>query len=478
MQANSKLLIKKMPWHANFTEKGHLSRALLAKPHMMEGAVRRMFSSLNYSENPLTAIATNIGAVTEIGNDEWTWMLRGASVRPSVWTGLPINTPQGNLGQEFEIPVSENFWVAGDIVHPGNPEYQVRVQRNAERRGSNWVYRVALVNTDQTKTIPSRYLQRGVAWSKLYSKYEEGSEQSGSTTYALPVTLRSKLSRLRKHFTVTGDAHDEVLAVGLVDPKDGTKYRTWFKYAEKEFWMQWYREMEMNNWYSRSNNRLAGSTGRVVDSGPGIQELLEDSQRHVYSKFTGKLLEEFLMDVSYGRISPGASRKFRVFTGEYGMLLINRAAKNMLGETGLTILDSHFIEKASSTYHSNALSFGGQFTHLKLSNGIEVDVVHNPLYDDRTIHTDIDPETGYPYESMRMTFLDFGTDNAESNIKIVKRTGAMKLRYVDGMTSPFGDNVNTRASHAGDYYEMHVHDKCGVQIDDVTACGELIAKRA
>jgi len=32
-------------------------------------------------------------------------------------------------------------------------------------------------------------------------------------------------------------------------------------------------------------------------------------------------------------------------------------------------------------------------------------------------------------------------------------------------------------SNAKDAYTMIVHDQCGVQIDDVTRCGELILKQ-
>ena len=122
-----------MPWHANFTEKNHLAKAMLAKPAMMEGALRKMFTSMNYADNPLYSITSNIGATVQMDKDEWTWYLQGAHVRPCVYVGPAAASAQGAYGAIFELYFAENWWVAGDIIHPGNPSKQVRIQTNAIR---------------------------------------------------------------------------------------------------------------------------------------------------------------------------------------------------------------------------------------------------------------------------------------------------------------------------------------------------------
>ena len=47
--------------------------------------------------------------------------------------------------------------------------------------------------------------------------------------------------------------------------------------------------------------------------------------------------------------------------------------------------------------------------------------MQNPLYDDREINFEIDPITGFPVESQRMTFLDFSGEANKSNIKIMNK---------------------------------------------------------
>src|SRR5690606_4185296 len=136
-----------------------------------------------------------------------------------------------------------------------------------------------------------------------------------------------------------------------------------------------------------------------------------------YSELTAKLIEEYLMDIFYSRVKPGSGRKIKVFTGEYGMLLFNRAMQDLLDKRGWFIANDNFnpVQKTKSDYNTNAYSYGYQFVKYIMHNGAELELVHNPLYDDRSIHFEIDPITGYPVESMRFTFLDFSSSDGASN---------------------------------------------------------------
>lgn len=472
-RAESSLVIRRMPWHSTFTELNHLGAAMLAKPHVFGDTLTQIFSSYTYSDNPLTAMLSGTGREATIGSNEWEWQLRGASTRPCVYVGTAASAAQGAGKTQFDLPLDENFFVAGDIIHPGNPRYQVRIQENPTRQGNRWVYRVVPMTRDDSHTIPVAYLSPGAKWGKLYSQYEEGSEQSGSTQYALPLTLKNRLSRFRKKYMVTGDAANEVLAVKVPDSQGG-RHTMWIKYAETEYWRQWYREKERGYWYSRSTDQILGSTGRPLYSGPGIDEQLEDSHRHFYSSFTANMLEEFLMDIFYSRVSPtSGARKLKAFTGEYGMLIFHRAVQDAFQKNGFITVDSNFIQSDTTPYHSNGLSFGAQFTRYKMANGTELELIHNPLFDDRELHFDIDPVSGYPYESQRFVFLDFAGEGKDSNIKQIKKANGYKLAYVAGMQTPYGPQNNSLASHSGDYYSMEVMDQCGVHISDITKMGEL-----
>jgi hypothetical protein len=424
-----------------------------------------------------------IGKEQTIDKNEWEWDLRGTSTRPLVVienVEPAANTHPGRWYNTFKLKLDENWYLPGDILTPGtsNKKYQARVQEGPVRHGKGWVYVMQLMTDNNQDFLPLAYLAAGTRWAKLFSKYGEGAEQSGSTQYAMPISLRNKMSRFRKEYTVTGDVADEVLAVKIPD-SNGIMHDSWIKYAEVEYWKQWYRELERGYWYSRSTNMVKDANGRPVNSGPGVQEMLEDSHIFRYSHLTAKLIEDYLMGIFYSRIEPGSKRELKAYTGEYGMVLFSRAMNNLLEKRGWTIANDTFtpVQKASSPYNKNAYSIGYQFVRYNMNNGAVLELIHNPLYDDTEINFEIDPITGYPVESMRFTFLDFASEAAESNIKLLQKKNSFRLGYVAGLANPYGPNTGDLMSHSGNYYEMHVEKQSGVHIHDVTRCGELILSR-
>lgn len=477
----SRLITKRMPWHANMTELNHLGAALITKPEIFESKVTKLFTAYQYSDNPFTALLSQTGRERDSTTTEWEWQLRGATTRPLVILENildPTVTKPGIGKTEFEIKLDENWYTEGDIIHPGtsNKKFQCRIQSDPKRHGSGWKYRVRLMTDSFSEFLPLQYLAAGSQWSKLFSQYGEGGQKGGSTQFSLPITLKNRMSRYRKEYMVTGDAANEVLAVKIPDSK-GQYHNSWIKYAEVEYWNQWYKELERGAWYSRSTNSVIGENGRPIYSGPGIQEQLEDSHIHHYSHLTATLIEEYLMDIFYSRVKPGSGRKIKAFTGEYGMLLFHRAIQAWMEKSGFIKNVEVFTDKVTSPFHANALSAGYQFVRYRMANGAELELIHNPLYDDREINFEMDPVTGFPVESMRFTFLDFSGEGSSSNVSLVNKTNGMSLTYIQGLQSPYGPVTKGPSAHSGDYYEMHVKKQKGVHIEDVSRCGELILTR-
>jgi len=461
------------------TELNHLGAALIAKPAVFESKMNQIFTAHKYSDNPLTTNLVGLGKEETIGSSQWEWQLKGATTRPLVSVeNIAGSTPCKGL-QNANIKLDESWYKPGDIIFPGtsNKKYQCRVQEQVKKSGTGTIYSIRLMSDDPNAFVPTALFNPGQQWGKLYSQYEEAAEQSGSTQYSLPLDLTNRMGRYRKMYEVTGDAADEVLAVKIQDAK-GNWHDSWIKYAEVEYWQQWYRELERGFWYSRSTDSVPGANGRPVYSGPGLQEQLEDSHIYRYSHLTAKLIEEYLMDIFYSRVKPGSQRKIKGFTGEYGMLQFHRAIQNWSEKTGfIQIVQDLTMQKTSSPYTSNALQAGYQFTKYVMANGAELELVHNPLYDDREINFEIDPMTGFPTESQRITFLDFTGDGSKSNLRIVNKKNGYKLGYVAGLSNPYGPNNGKLMSHSGNYYEMHVEKQVGFHIEDVTRCGEMILSR-
>ena len=480
----NKLIVQQLPWHANMTELNHLGANLSAKPYAFEGVMKQLFSASNiYASNPLSSLLFDMGSEKTITQLDWEWQLRGADNKPLVVVENiePAGKALGKGRTTFRIKLDQNWYVAGDVITPlnGPKKFQCRIMEEPQRHGTGWVYTVRLKDDDFNASLPGVFLEPGQEWGKLFSEYEEAAEQSGSTQYSMPLSLTDHMNKFRKKYKITDYAGQEVLAVKVPGP-DGQLYDSWIKLAEATFWKQWAREKEIALIYNRSSNTVEGANGRPVRSFAGLQEKLEDSHIHYYSDLSAKLIEEYLMDIFYGRTGIGSSaRKIKVFTGEYGMLIFNRAMQDLMDKRGWLIANSNFspIQKAGSSITSNGYAAGYQFVKYIAHNGIEVELVHMPLYDDRSLNRQIDPVTGFPVESMRFTFIDFSGENGGTNLSIMKKANSFSSWYVAGGYGPFGPNKSGLAAHSGEYYEMHVSETFGLHLEDVTRCGELILRR-
>lgn len=479
----SKLITKQMEWNANMTEQSHLGRALIAKPVKLVEKMDQLFSASNYySDNPMSSLLMGKkGGEETIGGTEWEWDLKGANTRPLVVVENvepASNTTPGRFRRTFKMKLDENWYLPGDYIHPGtsNKKFQCRIQERVSKHGDGTIYMVRLASDDAAAFLPVKYLSPGTQWGKLFSQYEEAAEQSGSTQFSLPISLRNKMGKFRKQYEITDYASTEVLAVAIPDSK-GKYHSSWMRYADVEYWMQWYRELERGNWYSRSTTSVLGANGRPVRNFPGIQEQLEDSHIHRYTHLTAKLIEEYLQDIFYSRVKPGRGRQIKGFTGEYGMLMFHRAVQDWAAKSGFVKNIEVYSNKVASEIHTNAQEIGFQYVKYNMANGSSLELIHNPLYDDREINFEIDPITGFPVESQRITFLDFSGDSGKSNIKLMNKKDGFAFTYVEGLYGPYGPKKGGSSAHSGEYYEMHVSKSCGIHIHDITKCGELILTR-
>ena len=479
--AGSRLITREGEFHANLTEREHLGRALMIAPHKMMGQMNKLFSAQNYySNNPLSSMLEGIkGGEITIGGTEWEWEMKSADTRPLVVlenVEPDSNTTPGKFKRKFKIKLDENWYKTTDVISPGTSakKYNCVIVDGPVRHGDGYVYTLQLVTTNDLDFVPVKLLKPGQHWGKGYSISGEAAEKGGSTQFSMPIAFRNKLSKFRKEYRITDYASTEVLRVALPD-SNGNIQKSWIRYADIEFMKQWREELEYARWYATSGD-VYQDNGRPYQTGPGIQEQLADSHVEYYNKLSIPLLDQYLMDIFYGRVAPGKNgRNITAFTGEYGMAEFHKAVSDIMTKRGLIRNIEVFTDKVGSEYNNNAMAFGMQFVQYNLTNGGSLKLIHNPMYDNRALHTEVDPISGKPVESMRFTFLDFAGEAGKSNIKITKKEGGEFFSYICGNYGPYGpNNKNMNPAHAGDYYEMHIGTHEGIHIEDVTKCGELI----
>ncbi len=197
-----------------------------------------------------------------------------------------------------------------------------------------------------------------------------------------------------------------------------------------------------------------------------------------YTTLTAELIEAFFDRIVYSRISPGDLGDVIGLSGHYGMKEFAKALDEWTGNRSIIRESSTFITKDPSGVNVNSLKTGYQFTHYNLPNGGSFKLIHNPLNDDKSLHRDIDPLTGYPLQSQRITILDVTGGDGESintrdNIVLVRKNKVYGTTIVEGRVGPGGE-ISKNPKHSGDYYRVDISDSVGIEIKDPTVTGELI----
>jgi hypothetical protein len=473
MQANLTTKIRTRPWHANDTEMNHLAKAGLVTREKLSRKLERQFIARKNMYNPMQAYgAANPKNIKKLTQDVVEWELMGASDRPLIVMEdvAPTDLRKGIGKSIFELKLDTNWWKVGDVIAPANKKYLLRIQVAPYKSGKGSVYGVMMHEDDQALYLPNTYVTVGSRFSKLFSTYGEGSDSAGSIHFAMPFSLKTQTSVIKKEYKITGDAHLKgILEIALMDETGKVHDSKWINYADAEFKAQFAREKEMLIWYGRESNTTPDTTGRPVRTGAGIEQLMESGHLHYYNKLTTKLIQEYLMDIFYNRVGFN-SRHVVAYTGEYGALALHSALDNDANK--FLTQDTSIINDASgSEFNSNAKEFGRQFVRYRGPNGIVFDIKYNPCYDDTSKQWLIDPVTGKPAESQKFTFFDLTDKSGDNNLFLLQ--GVKKSGYVSGLTTPYGASQGAMMSNSEDAYTMIEYEECGVQMIDVSRCGQL-----
>jgi len=471
------VVVKRMPMHSTFTEKNHLTAMLASKPFVLDTVMTQIFSTQMYSDNTMMSTLGNLGATFDTGGKmSWEYKIAGNAERPLISLGKTRDAAfkYGYQGEEFPLWLEDNLWRAGDEIHPGDPEYTVRIMRNPVKQGKGYYYYVKPLNKPY---IHESFLTKGREWVKSTgSRYEEGAEQAGSTTYRNYFNATGKLSFFRKHYKITGHAHHDVLAIKLMDANK-KMHTSWIKYAHAEFLRQWYKELEISCIYgAEPMHRIEGSTGRPIFAGPGQEEIIKKyGQRYGYNKLTYSLIREAISAIDYGRLLPGTNNRGTLigFAGEQAMEDFHNAMMEYQAKINFVqIADGTSIRKVNSPYHNNAYAAGFQVVRYDMPNGRSVELRHTPAYDDISVHKNIDPDTGRPYESSKITFMDL-SKGKDSNVRLVTNSKDTAMGWTSGTSTPNGRPQNNLMSHTGDYYTMIVQASKGYHMTDPTRVLQL-----
>ena len=479
------------------TRENHLGSIFQNSP---QKATNLMVQLLAYYRGKTLDTFLNQFPVREFDDDsEYYWDIIGSSRRniPLVEardeTGTVVVAGAANVGAgtaPFYLVFPEDWFADGEVIVGNlNQVYPFRILGEARMEGTNAVYKVELMGGN-TLGCPSERLLAGERFSVEYAPVEkEFSRKVGDIRFSSPVSMRNEWTTIRIQHKVAGNMLNRKLAVGIPmvhsDPS-GKQVKDvankWMHYVEWELEQQ-FSDAKNNALAFSTSNRNAngeymnfGKSGSVIKQGAGLFEQMEVANTMYYNKFSLKLLEDALYQLSASKLEYG-DRTFLIKTGERGAIQFHKAVLNVISGWTQFMLDNSsigVIEKTQSVLHSNALSAGFQFVEYKAPNGVRVKLDVDPYYDDPVRNKIIHPDGG-PAFSYRYDILYIGTMD-QPNIFKCQIKGQNELRsYQWGLRNPWtGQMGNPYASFDEDSAIIHRMAILGICVLDPTRTMSLI----
>jgi hypothetical protein len=468
------------------TDLNHWSKNLALKPTVFEAPHRALFASktnsLNLSTGNILEGIFGLGKTKYIDDLNWSWKMRVKGYKPItiLENRTPGDTP-GKYRQKIKVLVDVDLAAIGETWSPGSSDKsQVVTVVDKVKEGRGYLYTLQTYTEGSEHFIRKEYLEPGTKWTRFYTMRGEAAESGGHIEGFTNVEYKNSLVKLRKQYKVTDFAAQAVLDIAFMDD-EGKVHRSWMDMQEAEYHMAMNKELAINAMYSRlgDNPLIDPDSGYPINPGAGLQQQIGfGGNVERYTTLTAELIEAFFDRIVYSRISPGDLGEVIGFSGHYGMKEFAKALDTWSGGKAIIRESSTFISKDPSGVHNNSLRAGYQYTTYDLPNGGSFKLIHNPLNDDKSIHRDIDPLTGYPLESQRITILDVTGGNGQSinkkdNIKLVRKNKVYGTTIVEGRYGP-GGMISKNPKHSGDFYRVDISDSIGVEITDPTVTGELV----
>jgi hypothetical protein len=472
------------------TDLNHWTKHRAIKPTVFDEAHRKLFASKTNSLN-LTGgnVLESIFGLTQtkyIDTLDWSWKIGANGYRPiTIMENRTVGSEPGKYRQDIKVLVDVDLAAIGETWSPGSSDKsQVVVVTNKQKEGARgFVYTLRMFTEGENHFLRPEYLSPGTKWTRFYTMRGEAAESGGYTEFTSDIEFKNNLVKLRKEYRVTDYAAQSVLEIAFKNDQ-GKVFTSWMDWQEAEYHMKMNKEVAMNAMYSRLGDIIFDpDSGKPIKPPVGMQQQIEMGG-HVegYTTLSVELIEAFFDKMVYSRISPGDLGEVVGFSGHYGMKEFAKALDVWTGGKSIVRESmTHDSRKDPKGVHNNSLRAGYQYTMYDLPNGGTFKLIHNPLNDDKEIHRDIDPLTGIPLESQRITILDVTGGNGESinpkdNIKLVRKNKVAGTTIIEGRVGPGGISSGDKAKHAGDYYEVHISDSIGVQITDPTVTGELVKR--
>jgi len=452
------------------------------------------------------------------GVDEYTWYLMGSTASEFRFTEfITTDTNPGKAGIQFKIALDRDWLHEPVYIKLAGADLPLLriVGQGVQRSVNSTEYVVELQTGDMNAWIPTKYLQPGMTCTQnttfvadeLNNDY--GPDEYGemfklfnwTTQYARKAEftdkfIRTEIANRKKGAAIPNDGY----TVGGAKQKgaavsSGYVYQTNLQTKEGkaiskgtfitsiearlEERVTWDREMAMESGQLQKTTDL--KSGRPIKIPAGWRQLVKDGH---YLEHNGSLslgdIFNFFQNIFLTR-KDFSDRKIKIASGEAGIQFLSR--KIFEEYSSIVTVDTLFAKPNTTPegYHTNELEYGAQFTKIKMMNGLEVSIVHDPSKDDRSRFPELAPGTNYTIESFTMDIFDLGTTNQtpqgmdSQNMCMVMQDGVEEYYTVCGVynfetgAEVAGANTHTNSKELGIYRTL----AGSLNVWDVSRVGQI-----
>ncbi len=442
----------------------------------LKSSLMQLFGSQPHLISPLTTVLLQNSGMKNLDTtlslfpektiptaDDFVWKVVGSDERniPLVearYNGAVVDANTVGVGAAratFEMVFGEKWFTKMHLIAGHRPDvYQMRILEEPFEEGQNYVYTCEVFGGQESLAgIPGDEFLPGNKFSIEGAPVEdELSIQGAGIGFTSPYLMRNSVTSIRMEHKVSGKLIDckiqPVYSTGIEtrDPNTGKVHNSTYFMQE----IYWQFEKALSRIKSKTimfgktnrdeNGRFlnVGQSNITIKAGSGIREQMEVSNTTTYNRFSIRLLEDLLSELSEGKLDWG-ERKFMLRTGERGAAQFHRAVAEIASgwaALGFDNTNQNAIKQVQSKFHDNAFSAGFQFTEYRAPNNIHVMLEVDPSYDDKVRNKVLHPDGGVA-ESYRYDILYIGSME-EPNIQKVKVAGQDELRgYMGGIRNPF-----------------------------------------
>lgn len=476
----SQFVIKKYDgFGGNFVDSDYLAASYdTGRPHVFDNLFVKIYTAMNrFSDKPLLGMTRGSGNKLMVDTEIYRWYLQGAEEKSLriVENLESSNTAPGVGGSSFRLKLDEDWVAAPEVLMGEDNDYALRIIDGPIPDGNGFIYEVKLEDDDTSRFFPTELLEVNREFTKAWTSIQsEMNTEYGGQSYSASYMLESQVGFFGQALKITDKALREGGRIGIpLTDNTGKRIEKFIPMAEMKMFDEIEMSKEIQLMYGKRST-MPGKDGYWRKTGPGLRQQLKDGHvQYFNSDLTESDLRDYLMDIFFARNDKG-NRKVTIMTGTMGAIMFHELLAN--SASGFLTVDTNYIQRIGSA--PRHLSFGAQFTHYQGPEGIEVDLMLNPQYDNLKYCKKTHPEfNNRPIDSWRMTILDFEAPSSTSfgsNINFLEVKDTYKEGYITGTVGPNGPIKGGATTKLIGAYERFVEGSAGIQIVDATRTGELI----